>query len=56
MILLERTLISFRWKYGKDEGLGTFTEEYSDLVIGCTFGIDGQSRFKPEIDSAKITN
>lgn len=42
--------------YGKDQGIGTFDEQYSDLVIGCVFGVDGQGRFKVDIESAKITN
>ena len=50
------TVVSFDWKYGHDGGIGTFVEEYSDLVIMVTFDIDKDYRFKIDVDGAKITN
>lgn len=55
VVVLLYTVVSFDWKYGHDSGMGTFVEEYSDLVI-ITFDIDKENRFKIDVDGAKITN
>lgn len=49
VISLHYTVVSFDWQYGKDRGIGTFVEQYSELVVLCSFDVDKDARFKIDI-------